>query len=505
MKTDDDDGKRTAGRPRMDKGAKATMKEVEIREIELKKKKKEALANKESKDAKRAAKTTTAKKDADTEKTKENENKPTEKDALLAIASIDTKIAAIENNFAQILRQEMKEALGGLGETIADTVKQGLSKTPIFQDPRTSQQEDVNDPLATQELIHQANLAHQRLINTGPTIRPSGTNTVTPQSNQTTIPPGQLKDTQNMILRLEDTQDPALQNLPTIYPTITKDELCITINKLIQKVNYLQDQLNTTKLEYPAWPKLQTKKPPREPILLPALNIDINGSQDPQEITRIENQPIDFTVVRTARKYKDQRPLITGDLKTKVNKELKDHIKNQRNLDIKPRPQKEMEPQARSDKIVDMLNKQSLIVGFAPISSSHLETVTKKMIERGVMRESEPRDQRLQRTIKSVIKSWAYKNLKITDEEWSSIQVEEITQMYAEDSNIIFLRCKTQDDISKITSKARNLPHDSTGQGPRLVNYVDKRAKARYRAIQQIAKTIREESQQSVQMNIRTG
>ena len=215
-----------------------------------------------------------------------------------------------------------------------------------------------------------------------------------------------------------------------------------------------------------------------KPILLPAVNIDINGSQDPQEVTRIDNQPIDFTVVRTARKFKDQRPQITGDLKDKVNKELRDHIRNQRNLDIKPRPQKDMEPQARADTIVDMLNKQSLIVGFAPISSSHLETVKKKMIECGVMRESEPRDQRLQRTIKSVIKSWAYKNLKITDEEWSSIQVEEITQTYAEDSNIIFLRCKTQDDITKITSKACNLPHDSTGQGPRLVNYIDKRVKA---------------------------
>ena len=219
MKTDDDDGRRTAGRPRMDKGAKATMKDVENREIELKNKKKEALANKETKDAKRAAKTTTAKKDTNAEKTKENENKTTENDALLAIASIDTKIAAIENNFAQILREEMKEALGGLGETIADAVKQGLSKTPIFKYPLTSQQEEGNDPLATQELILQANLAHQRLVNNGPTIHPTGTNSATPKSNLPTKLPGQRKDTQQMRLRLEGSEDPSLQNLPTIQST----------------------------------------------------------------------------------------------------------------------------------------------------------------------------------------------------------------------------------------------------------------------------------------------
>ena len=57
----------------------------------------------------------------------------------------------------------------------------------------------------------------------------------------------------------------------------------------------------------------------------------------------------------------------------------------------------------------------------------------------------------------------------------------------------------------KITSRAKNLPNDPSGQGPRIVMYIDNRAKARHRAFQQIAKTLHEEAKQSIQTNIRTG
>ena len=54
-------------------------------------------------------------------------------------------------------------------------------------------------------------------------------------------------------------------------------------------------------------------------------------------------------------------------------------------------------------------------------------------------------------------------------------------------------------------SKAKNLPHDDSGNGPRIIMYIDKKAKARHRAFVQIAKTLREEAEQPIQKNIRTG
>ena len=74
-----------------------------------------------------------------------------------------------------------------------------------------------------------------------------------------------------------------------------------------------------------------------------------------------------------------------------------------------------MEQQTKDEKIRDMLNKQSLIIGLAPISKQHLDMVEKNMIKRGALSEDDPREERRQRTIKSVIKNWANKNLKISN------------------------------------------------------------------------------------------
>ena len=220
---------------------------------------------------------------------------------------------------------------------------------------------------------------------------------------------------------------------------------------------------------------------------MPAINIDIDGNPGPQEVQRLEDQPLDFTLVKTSRKFKQNRPELPDHVNRAVSKELKDHLKEQKTKSHKTKPQEDMEPETKEEKIRDMLNRQSLIIGAAPISNNHLEEVEKKMIAHGVLDPDQPKSERKQRTIKSVIKSWAFKHLKITDEEWNSIKLDEIYQTYSEDSDIIFMKCHSSHDAMKLTSRVRNLPQDSTGQGPRIVMYIDKRAKARHRAFQQIA------------------
>ena len=113
-----------------------------------------------------------------------------------------------------------------------------------------------------------------------------------------------------------------------------------------------------------------------------------------------------------------------------MSKELKDHLKQQQNSNQKTRPQKDMDQITRDETIKEMLNRPSLIIGAAPISQTHIENVMKKMVTRGVLSENQPREERLQRTIKSVLKGWAYTNLQITDNQWNSIQLEEISQTY---------------------------------------------------------------------------
>ena len=92
-----------------------------------------------------------------------------------------------------------------------------------------------------------------------------------------------------------------------------------------------------------------------------------------------------------------------------------------------------MEEATKETKIKDMLNNQSPVIGAAPITNEYLEEVKKKMLDRGILDPNQSKEERKQRTIKSVNKSWAYRNLKITDQEWDTIQLQEIFQTFAED------------------------------------------------------------------------
>ena len=110
---------------------------------------------------------------------------------------------------------------------------------------------------------------------------------------------------------------------------------------------------------------------------------------------------------------------------------------------------------------------------------------------------------RKQKTIKSLIRSWSINFLQMTDKDWEDIHIENI-QM-TENSDIIFINFKTKDDVTKFTSRAKNLLQDQGPDTPKLVMYVDQRAKKRYKAIVTIAKSMREHSRNTMQTCIRTG
>ena len=93
----------------------------------------------------------------------------------------------------------------------------------------------------------------------------------------------------------------------------------------------------------------------------------------------------------------------------------------------------------------------------------------------------------------------------MADTQWDSIRLDGIYQTHTEESNIIFMKCKAASEVQKITAHAKNLPPDDTSHGPRLVNYIDKCAKARHHAFQQVAKTLCDNAEEPIQTNICTG
>ena len=162
-----------------------------------------------------------------------------------------------------------------------------------------------------------------------------------------------------------------------------------------------------------------------------------------------------------------------------------------------------MTPDTRKIKIQQMLEKSGNKIGIAPVSQDHIERVERMLQAKGLFKKEDTPYNKKQKTIKSIIKSWTLKHLKMEHEEWESIEITEIIMNH--NSDISFITCKTKEDITKCTSKVTNLPRDKGTETPRVIMYVDQRATKRHRAYQNIAKTIRDTSKNEIQTSIRIG
>ena len=77
--------------------------------------------------------------------------------------------------------------------------------------------------------------------------------------------------------------------------------------------------------------------------------------------------------------------------------------------------------------------------------------------------------------------------------------------LITDNSIIVFINCKSQEDTNMFTSRAKNIPQDNDPDAPRLVMYVNRRATKRHKAIVNIAKTLREQANNMIQTTIRVG
>ena len=133
--------------------------------------------------------------------------------------------------------------------------------------------------------------------------------------------------------------------------------------------------------------------------------------------------------------------------------------------------QKQMSPDDRRERIEIMFQKSAFMVGIGPLTSQHISRVEANLLKNGVLKKNENPGIRHQRTIKSLVKSWAMKNLDMSDRDWTSVQIEELH--VTDNSDIVFIRCKTYEDAAKITANAKYLPKDTGPESPRLIMHID--------------------------------
>ena len=219
----------------------------------------------------------------------------------------------------------------------------------------------------------------------------------------------------------------------------------------------------------------------------------------------MEPQSYDWTKVKLPRRRWEARPNLTDTMEHKVTEDLNQHFMDKYGGENRPstRNQKQMSEDQRQERIKNMLDSAGYRLGVAPLTEEHINRINKALSGKGVYAAGDNPSIRKQKTIKALIKSWALKNLQMTDEEWSKIQIEDIT--LTDNSDIVFIKFKTKEDVTMFTSKARNLPQEQGPNAPRLVMYVDRRGMKRHKALLNIAKSMREHSKTPIQTSVRTG
>ena len=115
-------------------------------------------------------------------------------------------------------------------------------------------------------------------------------------------------------------------------------------------------------------------------------------------------------------------------------------------------------------------------MGIAPISGDLIENTIQTYEKKNAFGSSCDFKEKKARTIKSLCKIWSKENLKITDDEWDQLDITNFKQT-GQQSNIIFMTFSNPDDVSKLTSRANNIPKEYSDNPPCLVPFIPLEAK----------------------------
>ena len=126
----------------------------------------------------------------------------------------------------------------------------------------------------------------------------------------------------------------------------------------------------------------------------------------------------------------------------------------------------------------------SKVLGIAPLTDKDLHRTKKNMEAKGLYTKKDTETVKNIKALKLLVKFWMKRELQLTKEEWTSLEIIEMTQSTKTDGDIVY--------ISTLSSSTQT-------NAPRLVNYIPKECWKRYNDTQLIAFNIRNNPKNLVQ------
>ena len=147
-------------------------------------------------------------------------------------------------------------------------------------------------------------------------------------------------------------------------------------------------------------------------------------------------------------------------------------------------------------------------IGFRPISKEDIDKEEQRLVKTGIYDIKNKKDKNEVRitAIKTVVLKFMRDKLKMSEDDRNKVEITKIFQSQSEDSNTIYLRCKTSNDIGIINKHAVNITQGNTqAETPSLVLHIPKDMYDRYQGCEEILYHIRNNYQGQVQTNLRIG
>ena len=147
-------------------------------------------------------------------------------------------------------------------------------------------------------------------------------------------------------------------------------------------------------------------------------------------------------------------------------------------------------------------------IGFRPIKKDDIDKEEQRIIKTGIYDIKSKKDKNEIRitAIKTVVLKFMRDKLKMSEEDRNKVEITKNFQSQSEDSNTVYLRCKTSNDIGIINKHAINISQGITqAETPSLVLHIPKDMYDRYQGCEELLYHIRNNYQGQVQTNLRIG
>ena len=154
----------------------------------------------------------------------------------------------------------------------------------------------------------------------------------------------------------------------------------------------------------------------------------------------------------------------------------------------------------------DQIELSSLITGFKPITNKMLDREEKLILEEcnEKLKNDKPTVRKI--VIKNAIARFMKENLKMSQKDRDSVQIEKIFPAKKPNSNIYYIQCNSQEDISLITSHVTNLSKiNYEKESPQIIPHIPNILYKRYQYCQKMLFKLRLSQPQKLRTNIRLG